>query len=943
VFNLPLLDVPLWDEIIVLPPPLFFATAELRARVNLALELFLRAGPAVVRDIRLTADPSADRYTGTAQLTMPFSGGPRATLQGSLIAMVQWLGLAEVLSVEGGLRAIGQVPLILEWAPSLRVIYDRGSLTFTLREEIDAALALLFDVQAFAQAKIGGDKVWSKNWNLYHWQWGRAVRFGSNWNLDYVGGRLLPPRVEPFAERFSVEELLESLKEPTQRGGIAVTGPGRVPPGDRLRELLGPAGGSPELILEVLADASPTERAAILGDSTLMGPLEGAVGPALWPMAGRILSGAPSQTTPSLSEGTVYLIGRRIASGRFQDALSVLVTDLEAKGLVDGGLAVFEYVRGTTSGEGLTTTNYDPAPAGARTPSGPSRVELYDPAFVNVPWLYSSALHEYTHVLQHQVVVSAAAWADPEATDRGEVEAYLWEIEHARGSGVIASPDQMRDVGARLTDHFTALTVPTQALYRARYDAAMLLVHDVTSGVLPVNLTYSVEDARRTVQQSSGQIAEKVRERPSATPARRAELDREIEAIEQDRSEALVEVVLAENPTIQIVDRARGIYRVPVTDGDHHVQWLYGSITVVWHINRPSPDTFTIGTSIRSVPPATLPAGVTMGAPRLLVGGSGVQGTVQPFPGDIDFGEEFDITAPSAAAAGTAMADTVVDFVARNELNPSVEFIYMRVMPATGSAKVWSREAILNPARRAELAADLAGVDRGKINTFWRVLLANSRYIEVTKVLGVNVVDSATGATLMETQWMGARFQEAYLDNDPPEIEQLTLAEYAALMRDLALKEAGKGHYLKAAKRAFNYLRAIGNVEGMSAIEPVFATGQAQLNQSVSELETVAAALDPSNPTRILTAIAARERLELAARQVLELMPRIAGHQPPEAVAAELRLLATQINGAAGGGGTMEPDAALRAELTLVKNEISEVIGVSLEARVQPLIERYVR
>ncbi len=945
IYNLPIFDVVLWEELIALPPPFFLATAELRARAGLNLELFLRAGPAVIRDIRLTASPVASRYTGTAQLYLPVSMGPRATLQASLIGRLAWLGLVDVLTIEGGLRAIGQAPLIVAWAPALRVIYDAGSITFTLREQIEAAIALQFDLEAFAEAKLLNEKIWGKKWNLFHWQWGRAVRFGSVWNLDYTGGRLAPLRIEPFAERMSVEEVLQALRDPAKQGAFAVVTPDTRPAPERLRDLLGQESADPHVVLMTLAEATPSEKATILADTALAGAVRGAVGDALWPLAQRILANAPSETTPSLSEGAVYLANRHIASGRFQDALHVVVAELELRGIIASSLCTFEYVRKTDPGdEALTTTRYSGGTGDPRTPLGPSRVQIYDPAFVNVPWLYSSVMHEYVHVLQRQRIVPAAEFEDPEGSNRRETEAYLWEVEHARGSGVLASPQQMQTLGERLTDHFNALSPATQSVYRARYAAAMALVRDAAAGRLPVNLSYSIESARRVVQQSSARIAEKVREREATTdPAGQAAIDREIELIQTERSEALVEVVLAENPNVQIVDRARGIFRAPVTNGAGRVEWLYGSIFVVWHITRIAPDVFTIGAGIRARPPAALPPGVTM-THRLVVGGSGVQSSVQPFPGDVDFGEEFQIAAPSVAAAAPALADTVAEFVTRNQTNPAVEFVYMRIGPVGRPATVWLGAQVVDPSQRGRLATELAGVDAGKINTFWRVLLADGRFVEVTKVLGVDVVSSVTGAHLMATTWMGARFQEAYLDDAPPEIEHVSVGEYAAKMRELALDAMAHHQYLKAAKRAFNYFRAVGNLEGMTAVQPVFSTGQAQLNQNVSEIDTISAALDVDRPTRILTVEIARARLEAAAAAVVALMPRLPDHLPPEAIARELRLVASDLRGAGGtGGGPLLPSSVHRTYLGLLKEDISGAIGESLEAQVRPIIERWIR
>jgi len=954
LFDLPIIDKVLWGALIELPPPLFAATASIRARVGLKMELFLRYGPAVLRDIRLALDPSGNRYSGAAQFYLPVAAGPRAILTGSLIGSVDWLGLVETLAIEGGLRAIGQAPLILAISPSVNVIYDAGSFTFNLRPQIDAGFALIFDLNAFAEARVLGDKVWEKTWNLFHWHWGRAVRMGTSLSLDYISGGLQPVRVEPFAERISIDEVLEGMKTPAEGGSLTVIPPGRRPLDERLRELLGTSSSDPQVILATLAEADDREKAALQGDQATMSALQGALGNSLWPIAQRILTNAPSETVPSLDEGSLFLANRHIRVGRFQDALHVVVSKLQARGIIDGNLATFAYARGTTSGEGLTTTSYDKDPVtGVRTPRGPSTVEIYDPAFVNVPWLYSTIMHEYVHVLQFQQNISAAEFTDPEWPVRREVEAYLWEIEHARGSGVIASPQQMTEIGRRLTDHFNQLSPASQLRYRDRYDAAMTRVRDAASGILPVNVTYSVADARRIVQESSQRIAELVRRRPDPgkrppTPDEKAEqerIDREIAAIQRERSEALVEVVLAENPNVQIVDRARGIYRVPITDGSGRVQWVSGSISVVWHLQQLSPDVFSLGAVIRSRPPATLPPGTSVSS-HLLVGGSGIQSTVQPFPGDIDFSEEFEIVAPDENAAGAAMAEIIAEFVGRTSTDPNLEFVTLRVMPAKedpGTNYKWDQARILDGGQRAELARQLAGSGGGRVNTDWRALVQGGRYIEITKMLSIHAMSSVTGKELLATQPLGTEFQEAYLDEVPPEVEQMPLGEYASLMRKLAIKEADSGNYLKAAKRAFNYFRAIGNLEAMAAVTPIFATVEARINQHVAVLEAISKALKPATPTRILTADTARARLHDAADLIETSLPTLPGRG--KWIADELRSIAAAIRARDTEPiGMVVPDADLAERLdSMVKLEIKAALNSSLQDRVQPIIDRYVR
>ena len=63
---------------------------------------------------------------------------------------------------------------------------------------------------------------------------------------------------------------------------------------------------------------------------------------------------------------------------------------------------------------------------------------------------------------------------------------------------------------------------------------------------------------------------------------------------------SLVEVVLADNPAIEVVDRDRGIYRVPVTDAEGNQRYIYGAILVAWHLGQVSFSAFTLGQQLAS-------------------------------------------------------------------------------------------------------------------------------------------------------------------------------------------------------------------------------------------------------------------------------------------------------------------------------------------------------
>jgi hypothetical protein len=166
-----------------------------------------------------------------------------------------------------------------------------------------------------------------------------------------------------------------------------------------------------------------------------------------------------------------------------------LALDIVVRGLpIDPSLFTISFVDRDDEGEGLTHTRFLPD----NTPRGPSTVTIYTPAFSSVQWLVTSVMHEYQHVLQHQAgrepgeTTSAAARAL--GREARETEAYLWELEHAEETGIIAQHGNLRDTGARLMQHFVALGAldrERQENYRERVDAALLIVDDVVGVMAP--------------------------------------------------------------------------------------------------------------------------------------------------------------------------------------------------------------------------------------------------------------------------------------------------------------------------------------------------------------------------------------------------------------------------------------------------------------------------
>ncbi|MFB7263340.1 hypothetical protein ACFCXH_14395 [Streptomyces nojiriensis] len=965
---LPLVDGPLlshtWLEVIELPPPLFFATIGLTARITVKASLFARIGPIVLRDARVSLDPATSRHSGTAQLYVPAAAGPEFRLTGSLVSSTHIAGLIEALSFGGELKGVVRAPFTAAAVLPVTVTYDHGEWGLGATPQIEAAAALVADLDAAAYARLLGAEVWRRSWHLSHWQAGQAVRMGVKLSLDTNKGSPLSLREEPFAERIPVEDLIAGMRSPAPGGGIVVTPPGPKPVADRLRELLGGRGTDPALVLAALADAAPEERKALLADPATLAAVRAVLGDALWPVAVRILRGDRSETVPGLAEGTVFLAARHSRIGRYADALGVLLKELHAAGTVDPALAAIRYVRGTKAGSDALTAF--PAPvvqpgSALLVPAGSATVSVFDPAFVSVPWLYSTVMHEYVHVLQVHTPITRREYADPDLRARREVEAYLWEIEHARGTGVLASKDQMTSLGNRLTSEYESLGKKGQAAYRQRYEAATALVNSAKAGVLPVNIAATVAEARNRVQALSRRLGELIRQRPDVgrrvpTPDEQREMariDREVEAIRALRDGALVEVVLAENPNVQIVDRARGLYKYPVTGPKGDVAWVFGAIMPMWNLSGIPPSSFPLQEGIAT------PAGPGVD-PRIGLGGTGIQGRAQPFPGDLDFVEEISVSAPSQRAAEDSAADAVIRFVVANAHARDREFLRLVVFAGGGrkaAQAVWSereiRAAATDRTLHGRLARSLGQSGGGNVNSFWRAWITDRdgtrRLVDMTKLLNIHAVNAGTGADFFAT--LSYSEIQVVFFQDPHSVPAANLAGYASAMLSDGKRLRGEGDYLKAAKRIYNYFVAIGDMEAMSAAVPVFTTMQADVNRQLVVVEAVHRALmsdatgggrgENSYRTRIVHVDQARAQLRAAARRIEEDLPgSLPPRLSPRQIAAEIRAVADSLRG--GKDGLLLPDVGLERRLGIAFDSAKDVMNAGLQETVEALFARYV-
>jgi hypothetical protein len=359
-----------------------------------------------------------------------------------------------------------------------------------------------------------------------------------------------------------------------------------------------------------------------------------------------------------------------------------------------------------------------------------------------------------------------------------------------------------------------------------------------------------------------------------------------------------------------------------------------------------------------------------------------------PFPGDYDCSEEWDITtAPDASTAADRVVEELIRFAEfhQQQAYPNFEPARLGIRwedPLTGERgrpDAWNMTQLVgartNQATRDEIKHAILNLAGGRVVFNFYVILNDGRLTHMQKVLGVHAVNPATAGTFFQSevpypelldgdpssadgdqepffrsQQISANFQEIFTVGEASSIDPQGLGDYASLMRALALKEVGLDpdgkplpgntdrRYLKAANRAFSYLRTIGDIEGMDQLKPVYGTSYLQMNQRQQMLELLAdRALDPKFPSRIITAAKAKEQVEGAATTLEPLGSDFS---------TRLRNIAAQFRGRGVDPldltQPLQTDAALAATLETLINEISDALDAAVAGQVKPVVDRYV-
>lgn len=207
----------------------------------------------------------------------------------------------------------------------------------------------------------------------------------------------------------------------------------------------------------------------------------------------QVLGGLPSAEAPGLSQGAVNIANVHLRRGEWQQAIDVVVDEAVRQGQIDrskleGGRVHYEppvgrdpVEEGQTIGSGFRRNRATGERTAVKMP-----VVVGRRAFRwGLPWLYSSILHEYKHVIQMQTATDLptigsnvpSQKSNPVIDSQQDVETYAEEIARAHDTGLDKNPAAIRVLWHRLhTDNWMFLSraerAPVKETYKAAYAKA---------------------------------------------------------------------------------------------------------------------------------------------------------------------------------------------------------------------------------------------------------------------------------------------------------------------------------------------------------------------------------------------------------------------------------------------------------------------------------------
>jgi len=187
------------------------------------------------------------------------------------------------------------------------------------------------------------------------------------------------------------------------------------------------------------------------------------------------LQTTPSSEIPQLSCWTVEQAQRLIEQGAKQYAIDTILTQVQYTTMPNISQCVGQtmmYDPATARRDGATIPTYHPD---TNTVSD-IEVRIYDNAFRNLPWLYSTMMHEYRHVCQ--LLENPRLFNNVPML---EFMAYSYSIAHAQDTGVEADEERVKDLGCQMhRQGWILLTPEEQTKNQTTYNDAIDRIRALT-------------------------------------------------------------------------------------------------------------------------------------------------------------------------------------------------------------------------------------------------------------------------------------------------------------------------------------------------------------------------------------------------------------------------------------------------------------------------------
>lgn len=236
--------------------------------------------------------------------------------------------------------------------------------------------------------------------------------------------------------------------------------------------------------------------------------------------------------------------------------------------------------------------------------------------------------------------------------------------------------------------------------------------------------------------------------------------------------------------------------------------------------------------------------------------GTGAQGRVNPYPGDIDLGENIRLVSEQGQYAAELLVKSIQDTVkgANEPTKHERNYLFLGMSagtypdnhPDSGGRINWTPNETLagcitwkerEKVRTYSLAQALADPGQRVVNTYWRGPIDRDLiWGEITKVMTYEATDSGfQDSVFFETPNIGQDYQTVSLDE--PKIFDLNRIRLIEALYPQIRKYYEDGNYLKANKRAYTTARLFNDIEAQNSLAPLLSGEIAHLHQLIEQLE----------------------------------------------------------------------------------------------------------